>query len=103
MKVIHATSTSAGPIAAISQSSTAAGAKSWNIMLPMRLSPQLRTAGPSGGRVRLQRGEGALDDRDGLPLTTPVVVEALVVEVLVEPRLAVLRPGEERRGRASPA
>ena len=51
MKVIHATSTSAGPIAAISQSSTAAGSKSAKIMLPMRLSPQLRTPGPSSGRV----------------------------------------------------
>ena len=50
-KIIQPTSISAGPRAAISQSSTATGAKSWNIMLPMRLSPQFRTVGPSGGRV----------------------------------------------------
>ena len=35
----------------MSQSSTATGAKSRNIMLPMRLSPQFRTVGPSAGRV----------------------------------------------------
>ena len=50
-KIIHPTSISAGPSAAISQSRTATGAKSRNIMLPMRLSPQLRTVGPSAGRV----------------------------------------------------
>ncbi len=65
-------------------------------MLPIRLSPQLRTVGPSCGRVRVERGERPLDQRDALTLTRPVVVPTLVVEVLVERADTELRPVEER-------
>ena len=50
-KTIHDTSSSRGPIAAISQSRTATGSKSRYITLPIRESPQHRTASSVSGRL----------------------------------------------------
>ena len=47
IQIIHATSTSAGPSAAISQSRTATGVKSRYRRLPMRESPHTSVGGPS--------------------------------------------------------
>ena len=49
-KIIQLTSTAGAPSAAISQSSTATGAKSRHMMLPMRESPQLSTVRSFAGR-----------------------------------------------------
>ena len=53
-KMIHETSSSRGPTVAISQSSTAAGRKSWYSTLPIRESPHASTgvvAATSAGKL----------------------------------------------------
>ena len=76
-------SISRGPTAAISQSSTATGSKSRNIMLPMRASPQLITGAPSvAGQWSSSHVEGALDERGARPVGHhPLVVRALLGQV----------------------
>ena len=66
-------------------------------MLPIRASPQLSTGVALGRAVRVEPRERALDQRVRHAVARPLVVPALVAELLVERARAVLRLREERQ------